>query len=485
MTAIIQQLSEFTTDATFDALPSDVVHECKRIVLDSLGCSLAGVGHKKARIGREFARALGTSAEATIFGSAERASIMGAAFANAESMNAIDFDLVLFPGHVTPYVLPGALAVGEQLGCSGRDLILAVAISHEMSNRFGRAMDNLRDVKEGKLDVPPVFGYASTVFGAAAAVAKLKKLSSETLSNAFGIAAATSPVNSQMAWNHCAPAATIKYMLAGLIPQSALTAVYLAEFGHSGDKGVLDDAQVGYRRFIGSRKWEPQWITQGLGEKWGFQEQLAFKPFPSCRILHTVLGALTSLLEEHDIRHEEIERIKVWVEGFVDLPVWQNQDIKDVVDGQFSVAHAVALAAQRVPAGKAWQDPELVFSPSVLELMSKVTFEVHPDYVKLLTSHGASRPGRVEVKARGQTFVREQRFPKGSKSSEPDSYMSDAELVAKFRDNASGVLPLRIVDQTVERVMGIENVEDVATVLRPLGVSAESDRIGGGRADAA
>lgn len=485
MTTIVQQLSDFTVDTIFDALPSDVVHECKRIVLDSLGCSLAGTGHQKARIGREFAQTLGSSTAATIFGSAERASIMGAAFANAESMNTIDFDLVLFPGHVTPYVLPGALAVGEQVGCSGKDLILVVAISHEISNRFGKAVDNLRDVKDGKLDVPPVFGYANTIFGATAAVAKLKKLSRETLSNALGIAAAISPVNSQMAWNHCAPAATIKYMLAGLIPQSALTAVYLAEFGHHGDTGVLDDPEVGYRRFIGSRKWEPEWITRGLGVEWGFQDQLAYKPYPSCRILHTVLGALTALLEEHDIRHEEIEGIKVWVEGFVDLPVWQNRDIRDVVDGQFSVAHAVALAAHRVPAGKAWQDPELVFRRSVLDLMGRVTFEVHPDYVKLLSGHGASRPGRVEVKARGQTFVREQRFPKGSKSAEPDSYMTDAELIAKFRDNASGILPLRIIDQTVDGVMGLESVENVANVLRPLGGSSGSSQVGGGRADAA
>ena len=52
-------------------------------------------------------------AQATILGTREKVSTVGAGFANGELMNALDFDAILPPGHVSPYVLPGALAVQE------------------------------------------------------------------------------------------------------------------------------------------------------------------------------------------------------------------------------------------------------------------------------------------------------------------------------------------------------------------------------------
>jgi len=68
-------------------------------------------------------------------------SIFGAAFANGELINALDFDAILPPGHVSPYVIPGALAIAESTGAPGTDLITALALSHEMSYRIGKAMD--------------------------------------------------------------------------------------------------------------------------------------------------------------------------------------------------------------------------------------------------------------------------------------------------------------------------------------------------------
>ena len=72
------------------------------------------------------------------------------------------------------------------------------------------------------------------------------------------------------------------------------------------------------------------------------------------------------------------------------------------------------MGAHRLTPGWDWQDPKNVFSPSVLGLMNKVTHEVHPDYVKEVTAHASARPSKVEVRARGKTFVAEKLYPKGS-----------------------------------------------------------------------
>jgi 2-methylcitrate dehydratase PrpD len=463
---IIEQFADVSIETEFERLPPAVVEECKRIVLDSFGVALAAIDQPKGRIGIDYGKLIGGSkGDATIIGTGDRVSIFGAAFANGELINALDMDAVLPPGHVTPYALPGALAVAESMGASGKDLIRAIAVSHEISFRLGKAMDYLRDTKDGKVTPPPVYGYSSTIFGSTAAIAMLKGWSKEITAHALGIAGSISPVNSQVAWFQHAPSSTIKYLLAGALTQSALTAAHMAALGHRGDLQILDDREYGFPRFIGTRRWEPDNITLKLGTEWRFNAELTFKPYPHCRILHSLLDCLTKVVEDNDIQPAEIESIKVWVEGFVEQPVWLNRKIEHVHDSQFSIAHGIAVGAHRLPPGKAWQDPEFVFSQSVMELMDKVTHEVHPNYVELLTAHPASRPAKLEVRARGKTFIGESRFPKGSPSSDPASYMTTDELVAKFRHNAQGAIPPGRVDRVVDTVLNLETVDDFGTVM--------------------
>lgn len=101
-----------------------------------------------------------------------------------------------------------------------------------------------------------------------------------------------------------------------------------------------------------------------------------------------------------------------------------------------------------------------------MNLMKKVKSERHPDFVKLLNQQGASRPARIEVSARGNTYVGEKRFPKGSPSPEPDTYMTDEELIAKFRNNADGVLSRSNIDRIAEQAMNLEDVNDFGMVMR-------------------
>lgn len=471
---LVEQLASFTTNTQFDRIPSAVVEECKRILLDSIGCAVAATGEPKGRIGIDYAHAMGGNGDATIMGTGEKASIFGAAFANGELINALDMDAVVPPGHVTPYVLPGALAIAEARGAPGTALIEAIALSHEMSYRLGKAMDYLRDTRDGKVSPPPVYGYSSTVFGATAAIVKLKALPSDVLANALGIAGSIAPVNSQVAWFQHAPSSTIKYLLAGALTQTAMTAAHMAEFGHRGDVQILDDREYGFPRFIGTRRWEPERIAANLGTEWLFPAEQAYKPYPHCRILHALLDSLTEIVEEHDIAPAEIDGIKAWVEGFVEQPVWLNREIAHVHDAQFSIAHGLALGAHRVPPGKGWQDPELVFGDSVMNLMGKVTHEVHPDYVALLSGHAASRPAKIEVQARGKTFVGERRYPKGSPSPDSSSFMTNDELAAKFRRNTEDVLSAARIDDVIDAVFHLESLGNVVALMRMLGPEAQA-----------
>lgn len=100
---IVEQLADFAVDAAFERLPREVVEECKRQLIDSAGCALAATDSPKGRAGIEYGRRIGGSnGTATIIGSADRANPNGAAFANGELINTLDYDAVLPPGHVTP-----------------------------------------------------------------------------------------------------------------------------------------------------------------------------------------------------------------------------------------------------------------------------------------------------------------------------------------------------------------------------------------------
>lgn len=466
---IVEQLAAFTVRSRYETLPAAVVAESKRLFLDSVGCALAGLDDPKGRAGIEYGRAMGgTDGNATIMGTGDRVSIFGAAFANGELINALDFDALLPPGHVTPYVLPGVLAVAEAAGASGKALINAIALSHEMSYRIGKAMDYLRDIKDGKVCPPPVYGYSSTVFGATAAIAKVKGFSREVVANALGVAGGISPVNAHRAWSQHTPSNTTKYLVAGVLAQTALTAAHLAEYGHRGDTQILDDAEYGFPRFIGTSRWVPEGITRDIGSEWLFPTETSYKPYPHCRILHALLGCMTDVLEKNDIKPHEIDGIKAWVEGFVMQPIWLNRDIGHVVDAQFSVAHGLAVGAHRLPPGKAWQDPKFVYSRSVLDLMPKVTYEVHPNYAELLAAGRGSQPAHIEIKARGQTFVAERLYPKGTPSPDPESYMTTDELVAKFRRNAEGVISDAKLSGVIDALLNLERVDDIGAVMRQI-----------------
>ena len=154
---------------------------------------------------------------------------------------------------------------------------------------------------------------------------------------------------------------------------------------------------------------------------WYFPLEQSYKPYPHCRILHAPLDVLTSILEQHDIKPAEIESITAWVEGWVMKP-----------------------------------------------LMDKVHYEVHPGYTQGLAADAASRPARIEVKARGQTFTAETLYPKGSLSPDPSTRMTNEEITAKFVRNADGVMTPRAIDRTLDQLWNLDRVTDLPALMSTL-----------------
>jgi 2-methylcitrate dehydratase len=81
---------------TFQDLPPDVVHQTKRVVLDTLGCAIGGYASEASRVIQELIKELGHPEEATVFGSGMKTSCLNAVLANGAMVRYLDYNDTAF-----------------------------------------------------------------------------------------------------------------------------------------------------------------------------------------------------------------------------------------------------------------------------------------------------------------------------------------------------------------------------------------------------
>ena len=274
--SVTKKLVDFIISTEFEDIPNPVIHEAKRVLLDSIACALGGITTVKGRLGIAWAKRLGGIPEASILGMGDRLSCTSAAFANGELINALDYDAILVGSHITPFIIPAALALSEKVKSTGKNLITAVAIGHEIAARMAIALTWLMNIDmngEGKVvtKFPPVYGYSQSVFGGIAAACKILKFNENKTKHAFGIVGSIAPVNSMVKWWNTPPAALAKYLMAGWVAQTEITAALLAHAGYTGISDILD-GEDGFWKYSGSLKWEPEKVIKDLGREWYFKK---------------------------------------------------------------------------------------------------------------------------------------------------------------------------------------------------------------------
>jgi 2-methylcitrate dehydratase PrpD len=465
---LTQQLADFVVETRYEDLPQAVVHEAKRVLLDSVGCALAGMVAEKGKLSVGMARRLGGPPESFILGTKDKISCAGAAFANGELINALDFDAVLLPAiHVSPFVLPPALALGESTRASGRDLILAAVLGHELSARVASGLSGIRTIvaegpERGKVRWPAVHGYSANAFGSVASAGKMLNLDADKMANAMGIAGYNAPMQTGAQWHHSGTDALIKYASTGWIAQVGTTAALLAEMGYTGDVTVLD-GDLSFWRFAGSERWRPEAVSRDLGERWHILN-MRYKPYPCCGIMQGPLDCFNAIVDENNLAPEEIEQVRVWLDPLSEEPLWQSRQIDSEVQAQFSVPYVFAVAAHGLGVGAEWQDPSARKSPTIMEFMDKVSFATYPDYGRAVLEDRTAQMARVDVQARGRTFSQERSYARGA-ANPSIARLSDQELEEKFRHNALATLPQYGIDEAVKSIWKLEELENISQLM--------------------
>ncbi|MDB5672922.1 MAG: MmgE/PrpD family protein, partial [Alphaproteobacteria bacterium] len=178
-------IAEHVANTPYSALPPATVAATKRALLDGIGVMLAASGLSvEAEPFVALAEAEGGTPAATILGRGTRVPAQAAAFANGALAHALDFEDAFdaAPTHPNASLIPAALAVAEAHGpVGGREFIAAMAIGCDLVCRLGLSLR--RTMEEGGWYPPPILG----AFGAAAAAARLMRLSARQVSDTFSL----------------------------------------------------------------------------------------------------------------------------------------------------------------------------------------------------------------------------------------------------------------------------------------------------------
>lgn len=450
MGRIIQELARFTVETKYEDLPERVVHEAKKLLMDSVGDGLAGITTDPAKMAISLAKSMGGPPECSIIGTGHKVACTNAVLANGQLINSLDFDTVMAGGHAPAYIVPTVLAMAERGGASGKDLIMAAALGFEVAARIERATPPGMFFNADKhFQFQPREGYAKTNIGAAAGAARLLNLNQQQMIHALASSAHMSQVLTWSRGNFSPSRDMLKYGVPGWQNTGAVIAALWAQMGFIGDVEIFDDAEHGFGEVCGYSSWNPEKILPGLGETWDFL-RVPYKKYACCTMLHVPLEVFYGIMKKYNLRPEDIESINILTSPTVESSLFTSRELNHPADVQFGMPYVMALAAYGYKTGIEWQDWDIVTEPKIIEFASKVSFKAHPEY-------GTRPVTTVEVKAKGQTYQDEMvgRLPK----------LTDQQVIEKYRHNASRALTLKKIEGSTKAFLGLENLPKASDLI--------------------
>ena len=462
-------LAELALNTTADDIPTKAYDAAKKMILDTIGVTIAG--HNAGAIPEviEQMRDWGGKPEASLLIHGGKLPAPQAAFANSAMAHAHDYDQThqLGVGHVMVSLLPVSLAAAEMTGASGRELLAAVVLGQEVTCRLGVAF---RDQKAMGGYFAMGFLPASVIggFGTTAAACRVFGMTVEQTVHALGINYAQASGNRQALFDKT----LTKRLQPAFAARSALWAAALARRGVTGPPNALE-GRAGL--FSIYKNAEPCSAEDLAGPRDFYEiERDSVKPCPCCCVSHADTAA--RLGRDHDFRAEDIELIQVHMRPGPSLTGGPFRiGANPQVDAQFSTAYCVALGVLRGRVGLAEiADEQVLRDTEVAELAKRVVMQPieelpppkPPDSqgIEWVPRGNAYHGVKVRTKD-GQTFTlfRTHREVLG-----PENTMALDNVIHKFHEctEFSRVCPSGRADSIVASVMELDDAADTHELIR-------------------
>ncbi|MFH1604304.1 MAG: MmgE/PrpD family protein [Pseudomonadota bacterium] len=437
-------LSDFASKTRITDISAEAIAATKRHILDCAGVGLAATVEPAGRIVLDITRDQGGTPQARVLGSSLRTSAVSAAWANGALSHLLDFDDTGF-SHPTACILPGALAMAEEVGATGGDLVAAVCVGLEVFERMSFAgRPHEPELRRRGFHPTSLYGCSA----AAAAAGSIVKLNAKQMAVAIGLAAANAGGLTQHfgTWG--------KGIHAGNAARAGVTSVLLARKDYFADPEGIEGDYGFFSAFHGAGNYNFDKVAEGLGSHWSIVDPgLTLKRYPCCGGNLRALDAAQELLVEHGIKFDDAAKLEVDVHPDLLCTVRFHKPTQGF-RGKFSIDYVLAamLLDGRVDLDS-FSDA-YCNAPRMRASLDKVQVNAHTEWPNDATSRRKS-PVTITMKD-GRKFTKRVDKVRGS----PGNPMTRDELVAKYRDCASRVLK---GDRLERSIAALENLDKLAT----------------------
>ncbi len=440
-------LARFAGKVTYDDLPETVVEKTKQLILDQLGCQLAGSTLPWTRPAYDYvAEGKGGRQESTVVNYGLRTSAQDAAFVNASFGHGTmgdDTDSVCH-AHFGSIIIPAALALGEREGISGRELIKAVVVGYEIASRIGAAapLAESRGFHPG-----PIFGP----FGVAACSGVILGFNDNQILDALGIAG--SHASGLMEYSRSG--GTVNRLHSSIAAYGGMRAAFLAQRGVKGPPTILEGERGFLRAYSGESILNE--TTRGLGERYRVL-LIELKPYCCCGTSTTTLDAVSKIRTKHEFHPDEVEEIIVHATPLTFKMTGSAKAPEDVTSAQFSGSFGVALRLIKGENSFREYSEGNLKDAEVLALARKTRLILDEDIGKLPQS---DNPAKILIKLKnGNVYEETVAAGRGSVLNP----MEQEEIYQKFRRFAQVVLPGRDTEAVIQKIAGLEDLDDVRSL---------------------
>jgi 2-methylcitrate dehydratase PrpD len=397
--------------------------------------------------------ALAQSSESSVIGG-DRSSLAGATLLNGYLITAVtmcDAHRSTLT-HITPEVVPPALAVAERDGLSGRDLLVALVAGSEITTRIGIGVD-FPVFRARGWHGPGIFGP----FGAAAAVGRLLHFDADTMARAFGLAGSQA-AGTFAAWG----TPTVKFhqcrgALSGLMAALLAGEKFVAtrEFLTARDGGLYNSYSGGGR---------PQAAIADLGQRWEL-EQIALRLWPAASSIQGMMTAAFEIVEKHKVDPAQVRKVRIGLSP----TIFDMHGIFAKYAGKFE-----ALLSAHYVAAAILHDRELTLAQFEPERYNDATLRRSAEGVEVRADtslSGVQALAEVEM-MNGEKFSVRCEHPLGA----PENRLSRAQVEDKFRTYAKGRLSDVRIEDVIGAVVRLEHQASVRTLMDMLRVPPQRER---------
>jgi 2-methylcitrate dehydratase PrpD len=274
-----QQVARFVVGFQSSDIDSEARECAKGLIKDQLAIQIGAYQlpwSRQVRAARHM-----RAGSSTIVGEDGKVSAADAAYLNATYGHGFEYDDYAGNAHPGCCVVPTALAMGEELGASLEQMLVAMVAGYETYVRIGR----LASPELLNAGWQPHSVLAN--FGAAAVASKLHGLDAEKTQHALSIALSHAGGTTEYA----STGGSIKRAHAGMAVRNGLESVDLARAGITGPQRFLTGDRGLYRTFVRKVVGDEARVEFEPGQTLAIK-QLAYKAYCCCAANHAYIEAL-------------------------------------------------------------------------------------------------------------------------------------------------------------------------------------------------